>query len=49
MATLGQTIVLFGGENASYLPDTWIWDGSEWSQQFVDGPTARSGAAMSAF
>lgn len=54
MATLGNEIVLFGGETqaAPLLPlnlmnDTWIFDGSNWTQLCVSNPPpARGGAAM---
>jgi hypothetical protein len=51
-ATHGQ-IVLFGGFHrtsatvASYLNDTWVWDGTNWTQKSpATSPPPRSGAAM---
>jgi N-acetylneuraminic acid mutarotase len=48
MATLGNTVVLFGGgdEHFHQMTDTWSWDGSTWAQLTVTGPEARSGASM---
>jgi len=47
MATLGGTVVMFGGEDATgHLDDTWTFDGttwtqiSPWKQQNVAGPGA---------
>lgn len=36
-------LVLFGGsrERGIYLNDTWIWDGQNWTEMQVKGPTAR--------
>src|SRR5205823_6528191 len=31
---------------ATYLGDTWMWDGSHWTQQTGKVPTARSGAGV---
>ena len=42
-------VVLFGGfdiEHNTYLDDTWEWDGTAWTQQNVQGPSARAGHAM---
>jgi hypothetical protein len=43
-------LVLFGGYNDTvddYLGDTWIWNGSNWSQKSpAHSPSARDGAAM---
>jgi len=42
-------VVLFGGDGASGQPlgDTWLWDGSSWSQATpADSPPARYGAQM---
>jgi hypothetical protein len=50
LATLGATVVLFGGfvsaGDAAAAGDTWIWDGSKWSQRAAIGPTARGLAAL---
>ena len=50
MATLGGTIVLFGGVSDAgddgEFGDMWVWDGATWTQQNVEGPGPRSGAAM---
>jgi N-acetylneuraminic acid mutarotase len=48
MAPLGNTLVLFGGEDASgtYLSDTWTWDGSTWTSHAVAGPTSRAQASI---
>ena len=49
-------IVLFGGEyeanleeGVAVLGDTWIWDGTSWTQLDVKGPDARSHAAIGSF
>ncbi len=39
-------IVLFGGQNGSYLADTWLWNGSEWTAADAQGPPARYAPAM---
>jgi galactose oxidase-like protein len=50
-AALSQT-VLFGGMNGStaspnFLGDTWLWDGTNWTQQFSSAdPSARHSHAM---
>ena len=45
-----QRIVLFGGAGgnnaATYLNDTWEWDGKDWTQMADTGPSPRAGAAM---
>jgi hypothetical protein len=46
-----QRVVLFGGYQRSphgsvRLGDTWEWDGSRWARRAVDGPEARSSAAL---
>jgi len=47
MATLGGTVVLFGGNDGTKdLSDTWTWDGAAWTRVDVPGPSARSGAAI---
>jgi hypothetical protein len=49
MATLNNTVVLFGGESpdlGNELGDTWIWDGSTWTQAKVDGPPPTEFPAM---
>ncbi|HET7486814.1 MAG TPA: hypothetical protein VFJ85_02730 [Acidimicrobiales bacterium] len=39
-------LVLFGGRaGATVLGDTWVWNGSTWTQKFVTGPSPRYGAA----
>jgi N-acetylneuraminic acid mutarotase len=47
MATLGGTRLLFGGddEGLAYLGDTWIWNGTGWTQYNGPGPNGRVGAA----
>ena len=44
-------LVLFGGTSSSYgagpgLSDTWLWNGTAWSQSAATGPSERFGAAM---
>ena len=41
-------VVLFGGNGAdgSALGDTWVWDGSHWTQVANSGPPPRSGHVM---
>lgn len=50
MATLGDKVVLFGGQNGggadSFKSDTWEWDGSSWTQRDVSGPSARTEGSM---
>jgi Galactose oxidase, central domain len=46
-----ERIVLFGGYRRTAgvterLGDTWEWDGEQWSEVAVDGPTPRNSAAM---
>lgn len=46
-----QRLVLFGGYNIiageiQRLGDTWEWDGHEWNQVSMSGPSPRHGAAM---
>jgi len=40
--------VMFGGRDATlaHLDDTWTWDGTEWQQLGIDGPSPRSGCWM---
>jgi hypothetical protein len=45
-ATLGDTVVLFGGTTETVLGDTWVWDGTRWTEQKVTGPAGRYDAAM---
>jgi hypothetical protein len=48
MASLGHTVVLFGGgvNGSSDLGDTWIWNGAAWTQMSVVGPSPRAWAVM---
>ncbi|HEY1954141.1 MAG TPA: kelch repeat-containing protein [Polyangiaceae bacterium] len=49
LATLGDRIVLFGGEdeNGKPLGDTWTWDGAAWTELHpAISPPPRMGAAM---
>lgn len=47
-----DTVVLFGGQNdesfpvVDYLDDTWLWDGTNWTDLGLTGPSARFGHAM---
>jgi len=43
-----QYVVMFGGQNSSgTLADTWIWDGSNWTQRLpFSAPSARDGHEM---
>lgn len=36
-------LVLFGGsrERGTYLNDTWVWDGQNWTEIDIEGPSAR--------
>jgi hypothetical protein len=39
-------VLLFGGaDDSGELSDTWIWDGTSWTQQNVTGPSARESPA----
>jgi hypothetical protein len=42
MTTVGDKIVLYGGEDTSEAPlsDAWEWDGSAWTQILVSPPTS---------
>ena len=41
-------VVLFGGATGILYGDTWVWDGSNWTQRFpLTSPPARLGHAMS--
>jgi hypothetical protein len=46
-------LVLFGGlgpgEEAAAIGDTWVWDGSAWTERVVSGPSARYAFAMTAY
>ena len=47
MATLGGKVILFGGyDGTAVVGDTWIYDGTTWTQSAATGPSARSDAAM---
>jgi hypothetical protein len=52
VAAAGSTLVLFGGiaDDSEGVPlgDTWIWDGSTWTQG-PDGPPARAGGSMAPY
>jgi hypothetical protein len=51
-ASLGDgNVLLFGGwaMGAYAVPDTFVWDGSAWSQVSGPGPSGRSGAAAASF
>jgi hypothetical protein len=37
-ATLGSTVVLFGGFSGPPLGDTWTWDGTDWTQVMPSTP-----------
>lgn len=45
-----SVIVLFGGRidgsSATYMADTWTWNGSTWANVASAGPTAREGVAL---
>jgi hypothetical protein len=43
MASLGDVVVLFGGEDGNNDPngETWTWDGATWTQLDVAGPSPR--------
>ncbi len=41
-----RRVVLFGGERATVLGDTWEWDGYRWAQVQVGGPSARRDAKL---
>ena len=52
MATLGDKVILFGGEQDAnhILNDTWAWDGAKWTEvQVASPPPARFHAGMTAF
>jgi hypothetical protein len=42
---LQQRVVLFGGGGQNLLGDTWLWDGTDWTQS-TPGPSPRNGHAM---
>ena len=39
-------VILFGGNNGSYLGNTWAWNGSTWTNVATTGPPARDNAQM---
>jgi hypothetical protein len=49
-----KQVVLFGGvreppaprQPQTFLSDTWIWDGADWTQAAVDGPRGRYAHGM---
>jgi hypothetical protein len=46
---VGDHIILFGGQDTSYLGDTWAWDGTNWTQlQPATAPSARGYASAGA-
>jgi PKD repeat protein len=46
MVQYGTNVVLFGGDDGvTSLSDTWVWNGTGWTQQLVTGPTLRTHAA----
>ena len=50
MATLGNTVVLFGGRTtASMSGETWVWDGTSWAKRETPGPSPRQGHVMVRF
>lgn len=44
------SLLLFGGalDGGTFLRDTWVWDGTDWTQVDDSGPSARSEAALAA-
>src|SRR5262249_10286998 len=47
MAGRAGTVVLFGGSSGSSLfADTWVFDGTTWTQSGATGPTGRIAHAM---
>ena len=51
MALLAPSLVMFGGSiTVDYLSDTWVWDGSAWTELSpAISPSARAFQAMAAF
>jgi hypothetical protein len=46
-ATLGGTVVLFGGLDGHTLSDTWTWDGEDWTEMTpAMAPNPREGAGI---
>lgn len=44
---MGDKALLFGGESAGYLDDTWTWDGQKWTRLTpTTSPSRRGGHAM---
>jgi hypothetical protein len=42
-----EQVVLFGGRSSGrFLADTWVWDGSQWTELDVAGPSPRGLHAM---
>jgi len=39
-------VVMFGGAGTGTLDTTWLYDGAEWSELAIAGPTVRAGATM---
>lgn len=50
MATNGSgSVVLYGGYGPDWQADTWVWNGSTWTEQVTgDEPTIRQYPAMAA-
>lgn len=48
--TKSATLLLFGGvqiqAGVKYFTDTWLWDGAQWREEKVDGPSGRVHPAM---
>ena len=48
---IGRRVVMFGGRSSfantnSELDDTWVWDGTNWTELVGPGPSKRAAAAM---
>jgi N-acetylneuraminic acid mutarotase len=47
-STAGRVLLFGGSDGTTVLGDTWLWDGTGWSQRAVAGPPARQYHAMAA-
>ncbi len=42
----GVTVLFSGWDSPDYFPETWEWDGTQWTLAATDGPSPRKGHAM---
>jgi hypothetical protein len=50
MAAAGDKVILYGGyDGTNTLVDTWVWDGTAWTQLDVAGPGKRPACSMTSW